>query len=488
MKLSGLTAKARLFTAIVAGTLILVGAMAFYLALRPASALSDGAIAASELKVRLNTISINLFAYLQDRDPGHIETIHQAGEEAALRARRYEAALPKEVQNKIRTSYDALRDSTLALLQADEEQAEALIRFRKSNAKLGRLLRDVLPQELKPLQLGFTARQRALMDLQNDSTGLAQTLSDNVKGRAMPDPGAFDGIEANFHAALRNWSRGGRNASAAEECGVVFAEAIRQARLVVRDENIRRLVMQQYLDSFKAFEGMMDLYTAPTGSTGRTAGRWMLAVFAALLTISGALLVVVAERFFKKVVATPLRMLLQATDAAAAGDLSGTPDLWSRDEVGQLSQALGRLIAVLARSEKLVYHLASLVELSGDAIISQNMDGTILSWNKGAQRMYGYSVEEVKGQPISLLTPEDGGAALFQILERLKQGEKIQPFEMIQIAKNGRTVRAFVRVAAIFDSTRRIIGASFCAQDLSDAFPALPSHQTETLLPDPRVS
>ena len=172
----------------------------------------------------------------------------------------------------------------------------------------------------------------------------------------------------------------------------------------------------------------------------------------------------------------PLQDLVATADAAASGDFSRTPDIWAQDEIGQMAKALNRLTSVLARSENLVYHLATLVDASGDGIISQTLEGTILSWNKGAQRIYGYSAEEVKGQSVTFLTPHEGAGQLTDVLERVKRGEKVQPFEMIHEGKNGRLVHVFLRVAGIYDSTRKIIGASISAQDLTAA--PTPSERT----------
>ncbi len=165
----------------------------------------------------------------------------------------------------------------------------------------------------------------------------------------------------------------------------------------------------------------------------------------------------------------PLNEILKCVDAAATGDVSRVPDFWAADEVGRLSQAVGRLIHVLAKSENLVYHLASLVESSGDAIISHNLDGKILSWNKGAQRIYGYSAEEVKGRSIDMLITEEGRAGLVVMLMRIRKGEKVLPFETLHAAKNGRHIQAFVHVAPIYDSTRQVIGASFIAEEIEPA-------------------
>ena len=191
-------------------------------------------------------------------------------------------------------------------------------------------------------------------------------------------------------------------------------------------------------------------------------------ILAGTLAIFGIAMVMRSQRRVEKEFVSPLQEVLQCVEAAAAGDVSRVPEYWSGDEVGQLSQAVGRLISVLARSENLVYHLAALVESSGDAIISHTLDGKILSWNKGAQRIYGYSAEEVKGRSIGILSPKDEGAQMMQIIRKIRNGERIQTFETFHQARNGRAVRTLVRVAAIYDSTHQIIGASFVAQDLTD--------------------
>ena len=111
------------------------------------------------------------------------------------------------------------------------------------------------------------------------------------------------------------------------------------------------------------------------------------------------------------------------------------------------------------------------MESSGEAIISHTLEGAILSWNKGAQRIYGYSADEMKGQSIFLLAPE-AEAEMELYLRKLRGGERLQPFEITHRARSGRPVSVLVHVSAIFDSTRKVIGASFCAQDMTGV-PAL---------------
>jgi PAS domain S-box-containing protein len=186
-----------------------------------------------------------------------------------------------------------------------------------------------------------------------------------------------------------------------------------------------------------------------------------------MLIVSGIIVVYKADAHSEQEPSEPLPEILQCVKAAAAGDTSCLPENRSKDEFGELSQAVGRLITVLARSENLVYHQAALIESSGEAIISCTLEGTILSWNKGAQRIYGYSAEAVKGRPITLLSPCDQGAELRLHLESIRKGEKMQPFETLHEASNGRTVKALVRLSAVLDSTRKAIGVSYCAQDLT---------------------
>ncbi len=205
------------------------------------------------------------------------------------------------------------------------------------------------------------------------------------------------------------------------------------------------------------------------GSPAPRTNPWPLAAELVLLTGVALLLVFGMDRLIRQRILAPLEELIIATEAAATGDLSRQPDFWSRDAMGRLAKALNRLTTVLARSENLVYHLATLVDSSGDAIISQTLDGTILSWNKGAQRLYGYSAEEVKGRSVTLLTPGQSAIQIIDLIQRIKFGEKIQSFEMIHEGKNGRVVHVFLRVAAIYDSTKKVIGASLCAQDLTSA-------------------
>ena len=127
--------------------------------------------------------------------------------------------------------------------------------------------------------------------------------------------------------------------------------------------------------------------------------------------------------------------------------------------------------------------LASIVESSDDAILSKNMDGIILSWNGGAQRLYGYSPEEIIGQPVSVLIPPDRADDFPNIMERLRRGEKIDHYETERVRKNGQRFYVSLTASPIFDDSGRIIGASAIARDVSERKHAEEAlrEQTETL-------
>jgi PAS domain S-box-containing protein len=111
--------------------------------------------------------------------------------------------------------------------------------------------------------------------------------------------------------------------------------------------------------------------------------------------------------------------------------------------------------------------LAALVEFSDDAIIAKNLKGTILNWNTGAERLFGYRADEVIGKPVTLLLPPELQDEEEQILRRISAGERIEPFETMRLAKDGRRVEVSVTASPIKDSQGRIIGASKIARDIT---------------------
>ncbi len=112
--------------------------------------------------------------------------------------------------------------------------------------------------------------------------------------------------------------------------------------------------------------------------------------------------------------------------------------------------------------------LASIVENSDDAIVSKDLNGIILSWNKGAERLFGYTAEEVIGQPVSLLIPPERQDEEPAILERIRRGERTDHYETVRQRKNGSLVDISLTVSPIRTSEGTIVGASKIARDITE--------------------
>jgi PAS domain S-box-containing protein len=111
--------------------------------------------------------------------------------------------------------------------------------------------------------------------------------------------------------------------------------------------------------------------------------------------------------------------------------------------------------------------LASIVESSDDAILSKDLEGTILSWNKGAERLYGYSAEEVIGQPVSLLMPPERADDFPKIMAALKRGERVDHYETKRRRKDGSILQVSLVVSPIRNAAGEIIAASAVARDIT---------------------
>ena len=120
-----------------------------------------------------------------------------------------------------------------------------------------------------------------------------------------------------------------------------------------------------------------------------------------------------------------------------------------------------------ARAEEARLRLASIVESSEDAIIGKSLDGTITSWNDGAEVMYGYTEEEVKGQPITILNPPDRPNEIPHLLEIVQQGKGINRYETERIRKDGRRLYVSASVSPIRDYEGKVVGASTIGRDIT---------------------
>jgi PAS domain S-box-containing protein len=130
---------------------------------------------------------------------------------------------------------------------------------------------------------------------------------------------------------------------------------------------------------------------------------------------------------------------------------------------------IARDITEQKRYQMVQAHLAAIVENSEDAIISKDLNGIITSWNKGAEHMYGYTASEAIGQPISIIAPPEWPDDVFQILERIKKGERIAHYQTKRKAKDGRVLDVSLTVSPIRDIDGKIVGASKIAREIAES-------------------
>lgn len=112
--------------------------------------------------------------------------------------------------------------------------------------------------------------------------------------------------------------------------------------------------------------------------------------------------------------------------------------------------------------------LAAIVESTSDAIIGKSVDGTIISWNRGAQDMYGYAASEAIGRSISILALPDRADEIATLIEKLKGGEHIESFETVRVRKDGRQIHVSLTLSPIVDSTGTMMGISTIAHDITE--------------------
>ncbi|HVT79729.1 MAG TPA: ATP-binding protein [Phycisphaerae bacterium] len=115
--------------------------------------------------------------------------------------------------------------------------------------------------------------------------------------------------------------------------------------------------------------------------------------------------------------------------------------------------------------EEVQVRLAAIVESSDDAIVSKDLNGIVKSWNAAAERIFGYTAEEMIGQPITKIVPPERDGEEPAILDRLKRGERIDHFQTIRVRKDGQRIDVSVTISPIRDSTGKVVGASKIARD-----------------------
>lgn len=136
--------------------------------------------------------------------------------------------------------------------------------------------------------------------------------------------------------------------------------------------------------------------------------------------------------------------------------------------IAVMALALAVTVSERRRTQQKLAQLAAIVESSNDAVIAKALDGRILSWNRAAQRMFGYKSEEVLGQPVTILAPPDCHNEEREILERIKRGECVDHFETVRVRQDRSRIHIDLTLSPIKDDTGKVIGASSIQRDVSE--------------------
>jgi len=177
-------------------------------------------------------------------------------------------------------------------------------------------------------------------------------------------------------------------------------------------------------------------------------------------------------RLVSRRVIAPINAIVTALlDAMEGKTVSfALPARSQQNEIGKLAQVLEafqRNTEKIRQNEKNNAHLAAIVESSDDAIISKTLDGTIVSWNPGAEHLLGYSSDEAVGRHINLIIPEERLEEEVGIIEKLGQNQRISHLETVRRHKNGRRIDISLTVSPIYDLAGNNVGASKIIRDIT---------------------
>jgi len=131
------------------------------------------------------------------------------------------------------------------------------------------------------------------------------------------------------------------------------------------------------------------------------------------------------------------------------------------------SRCFTRDVTQRKRDEMAARRLAAIIESSDDAIVGKDLNGAITSWNQGAERIFGYTADEMIGQSILLLIPPEHAGEEETILARLRRGERIEHYETVRVTKDGRRIDVSLSIAPLRDSNGALVGASKISRDIT---------------------
>jgi PAS domain S-box-containing protein len=239
-------------------------------------------------------------------------------------------------------------------------------------------------------------------------------------------------------------------------------------------------------------DGMERLYAFRPLGAGSGVRSWYLAVGIPKDTADAQIHAILAQNLFvmaavaalvlaaawwgsRAFVLGPVRALVETSAKLGTGDLSARTGLGDRrNEIGQLAGAFDQMADAIQlreaerrKAEQTRAQLAAIVESSSDAIVSRTLDGTITSWNKGAEYLFGFTAKEMIGQSILRIVPENALAGVEENFGRIQRGEQIESYETVRRKKNGAPIDVSVTISPIVDDGGAPIGAASIARDIS---------------------
>ena len=173
------------------------------------------------------------------------------------------------------------------------------------------------------------------------------------------------------------------------------------------------------------------------------------------------------EEPFRAVLAAPMRR--EGRPFGTVGIYSRQTQEWTAEQF-RLAEWLAAQCAHILDALRLQHalaRLAAIVESSDDAILSTDVNGVVQTWNAGADRLFGYRAEEAVGQPIAILLPPERIQEEEQILERVRDGQRVEHLETVRLTKEGRPIDVSVSVSPVRDQDGRIIGAAKILRDIT---------------------
>jgi PAS domain S-box-containing protein len=157
-------------------------------------------------------------------------------------------------------------------------------------------------------------------------------------------------------------------------------------------------------------------------------------------------------------------------------EITGVIEFFSR-EIRQPDEDLLKMLATIGsqigqfterkRAEQAHQRLAAIVESSDDAIIGETLDGIITSWNRGAERIFGYAAQEIVGRPINVLIPPDRLGEENALLDKIRNGGGVEHFETVRVCKDDRQIHVSLTFSSVRDGSGRIVSASKIARDIT---------------------